>query len=64
MNDIERERIGLRMFSEGIELNLSIEERKEGLDNTKTWTQDTKCPHCNKNIRIWKWIEKWKAIVF
>ncbi len=55
-------RIGLRMFSEGRELSLTPEEKKDSLCGEFIWYQETKCPHCNKGISIRKWIEKWKAI--
>lgn len=58
MSEKERIRIGLRMFSEGKELILNVEDRVTDV----MWNQYTKCPHCNKKIRIVKWIEKWKGI--
>lgn len=58
------ERIGLRMFSEGKEFKLEPEKKKDSLDGSYVWTQQTKCPHCNKNISVWKWIYRWKAIKF
>ncbi len=60
----ERIRVGLRIFSEGIELNLGVEEKKESIDGTFVWNHYTECPHCKKKMRIIKWIEKWKAIIF
>ena len=61
---IDKPKVGLRMFSEGKEFKLELEKEKDSLDGSTVWTQQTKCPHCNKSISIWKWIYKWKAIVF
>lgn len=58
------EKIGLRIFSEGEELRLSVEDKKEDISGKSVWNQYTECPHCKKKMRIIKWIEKWKAIIF
>lgn len=49
------ERIGLRIFSEGKELDLGVEEKSEQAN--RMWNHYTKCPHCKKEMRIIKWIE-------
>ena len=47
-------RIGLRMFSEGEEFNLGVQE----FWNDTMWKHETKCPHYNKSITVLKWIDK------
>ncbi len=60
----DRETVGLRIFSEGIELSLGVEEKEDVMGGSVLWNQFTKCPHCKKEMRIVKWINKWKAIIF
>lgn len=58
------EKVGLRIFSEGIELSLTTDEKSDSLNNEIVWNQYTECPYCKKKIRIIKWIEKYTGIVF
>ena len=58
-----RETVGLRIFSEGIELNLGVGEKVDVMGGSVLWNQFTECPHCKKEMRIVKWINKWKAII-
>ena len=60
----DRETVGLRIFSEGIELSLGVAEKEDVIGGSVLWNQFTECPHCKKKMRIVKWINKWKAIIF
>ena len=57
----KRIQIGIRMFSDGKELNIGV-EKKSKID-PKIWNQRTECPHCKKPIRIIKWIDKQDKII-
>lgn len=51
------------MYSEGIEFKLGIEKENDSIDGSIVWSHETKCPHCNKTISIYKWLENWKKII-
>lgn len=57
-------KIGLRIFSEGVELKLSVEEKQESIDGSFVWNHSTECPFCKKKMSIIKWLEKWSKIEF
>jgi len=59
---MNEKRIGLRIFSEGVELNLTPEEKTNSKKDM--WNQYTKCPFCKKEMRIIKWIEELSMIKF
>ena len=44
----DRETVGLRIFSEGIELSLGVEEKEDVMVGSVLWNQFTECPHCKK----------------
>jgi len=59
---MSKKRIGIRIFSEGVELNLTPEEKTNS--EKDMWNQYTKCPFCKKEMRIIKWIEELSMIKF
>ncbi len=44
----DRETVGLRIFSEGIELNLGVGEKVDVIGGSVLWNQYTECPKCGK----------------